>query len=70
MLAFITQKKIVKEILEHLGLSTTGAPIAPARHGELHHPQCGDTQEGHVHSIARPGQTSILQGPSELPFGP
>ena len=31
MLAFITEKKVVKEILEHLGLPTTGPPIAPAR---------------------------------------
>jgi hypothetical protein len=31
MLAFVTEKKIVKEILEHLGLPTTGPPVAPAR---------------------------------------
>ena len=31
MLAFITEKKVVKEILEHLGLPTTGPPIATAR---------------------------------------
>ena len=31
MLAFITEKKVVKEILEHLGLPTTGPPIAAAR---------------------------------------
>ena len=31
VLAFITEKKVVKEILEHLGLPTTGPPIAPAR---------------------------------------
>ena len=31
MLAFITEKKVVKEILEHLGLPATGPPIAPAR---------------------------------------
>jgi hypothetical protein len=31
VLAFITEMKIVKEILEHLGLPTTGPPIAPAR---------------------------------------
>ena len=31
VLAFITEKNVVKEILEHLGLSTTGPPIAPAR---------------------------------------
>ena len=30
MLAFITEKKVVKEILEHLSLPTTGPPIAPA----------------------------------------
>ena len=31
MLAFITEKKVVKEILEHLGLPSTGPPIAHAR---------------------------------------
>src|SRR2546429_2484569 len=31
VLAFITEKKVVKEILEHLGLPPTGPPIAPAR---------------------------------------
>jgi len=31
VLAFITEKKVVKEILEHLGLAATGPPIAPAR---------------------------------------
>jgi hypothetical protein len=31
VLAFVTEKKIVKEILEHLGLQTTGPPVAPAR---------------------------------------
>ena len=31
LLAFITEKKVVKEILEHLGLPPTGPPIAPAR---------------------------------------
>jgi hypothetical protein len=31
VLAFITEKKVVKEILEHLGLPTTGPPLAPAR---------------------------------------
>jgi hypothetical protein len=31
MLAFVTEKSVVKEILEHLGLPTTGPPIAPAR---------------------------------------
>ena len=31
MLAFITEKKVVREILEHLGLPTTGPPIATAR---------------------------------------
>ena len=31
MLAFITEKRVVKEILEHLGLPTTGPPVAPAR---------------------------------------
>ena len=31
VLAFITEKKVVKEILEHLGLLPTGPPIAPAR---------------------------------------
>jgi len=31
VLAFITEKKVVKEILEHLGLPATGPPIAPGR---------------------------------------
>jgi hypothetical protein len=31
VLAFVTEKKVVEEILEHLGLPTTGPPIAPAR---------------------------------------
>ena len=31
VLAFVTEKKVVKEILEHLGLPTTGPPVAPAR---------------------------------------
>src|SRR5207245_6068696 len=29
--AFVTEKKIVKEILEYLGLQTTGPPVAAAR---------------------------------------
>jgi hypothetical protein len=31
VIAFITERKVVKRILEHLGLPTTGPPIAPAR---------------------------------------
>jgi hypothetical protein len=31
VLAFITEKKVVKAILEHLGLSATAPPVAPAR---------------------------------------
>ena len=31
VLAFITEKKVVKEILEHLGLPSTGPPVAPTR---------------------------------------
>ena len=31
VLAFITEKKVIHAILEHLGLPTTGPPIAPAR---------------------------------------
>jgi len=31
VLAFVTEKKVVKNILEHLGLPTTSPPIAPAR---------------------------------------
>jgi hypothetical protein len=31
VLAFITDEKVVKEILEQLGLPTTRPPIAPAR---------------------------------------
>ena len=31
VLAFVTERKVVKEILEHLGLPTTGPPVAPAR---------------------------------------
>jgi hypothetical protein len=29
VLAFITEKKLVREILEHLGLPTTRPPVAP-----------------------------------------
>jgi hypothetical protein len=31
VLAFITEQKVVKEILAHLGLPTTGPPLAPVR---------------------------------------
>ena len=31
VLAFITEKKVVKVILEYLGLPTTGPPISPTR---------------------------------------
>jgi hypothetical protein len=31
VLTFITEKKVVTEILENLGLPATGPPIAPAR---------------------------------------
>ena len=31
VLAYITEKKVVKEILEHLGLPAAGPPTAPAR---------------------------------------
>jgi hypothetical protein len=31
VLAYVTDQKAVKEILEHLGLPTTGPPVAPAR---------------------------------------
>ena len=31
VLAFITEKKVIHAILEHLGVPTTGPPIAPAR---------------------------------------
>jgi hypothetical protein len=31
VIAFITERTVVKAILEHLGLPTTGPPIAPAR---------------------------------------
>ena len=31
VLAFITEKKVIHRILEHLGLPTTGPPIAPTR---------------------------------------
>jgi len=30
-IAFITERTVVKAILEHLGLPTTGPPLAPAR---------------------------------------
>jgi hypothetical protein len=33
VLAFVTEERVVKEILEHLGLPSTGPPIAPARVG-------------------------------------
>ncbi len=31
MIAFLAERTVVKAILEHLGLPTTGPPIAPAR---------------------------------------
>jgi hypothetical protein len=31
VLAVLTDEKVVKAILEHLGLPTTGPPLAPAR---------------------------------------
>jgi hypothetical protein len=31
VIAFITERKVVKQILEHLEPPTTGPPIAPAR---------------------------------------
>jgi hypothetical protein len=31
VIAFITERTVVKAILEHLGLPTTGPPLAPAR---------------------------------------
>lgn len=34
VLAFLTDEKAVKAILEHLGLPTTGPPVAPARRNE------------------------------------
>ena len=34
MLAFVNDEKVVKKILEHLGLPTTGPPVAPARRNE------------------------------------
>jgi hypothetical protein len=34
VLAFVTDEKVVKKILEHLGLPTTGPPVAPARRNE------------------------------------
>jgi hypothetical protein len=34
VLAFLTDEKVVKAILEHLGLPTTGPPVAPARPNE------------------------------------
>ncbi len=34
VLAFLTDAKVVKAILEHLGLRATGPPIAPARRHE------------------------------------
>jgi len=34
VLAFVNDEKVVKKILEHLGLPTTGPPVAPARRNE------------------------------------
>jgi hypothetical protein len=34
VLAFLTEEKVVKAILEHLGLPTTGPPLAPARRSQ------------------------------------
>ena len=31
LLAFITERRVVREILDHLGIPSTGPPIAPAR---------------------------------------
>ena len=31
VIAFVTDEKVVKSILEHLGLPTTGPPMTPAR---------------------------------------
>ncbi|MFL5311780.1 MAG: hypothetical protein ACJ79H_15185 [Myxococcales bacterium] len=31
VLAFITDKRVVNEILDHVGLPTTGPPVLPAR---------------------------------------
>ena len=31
VLAFLTERRVVKAILEHLDLPTTGRPVAPAR---------------------------------------
>ncbi len=31
VLAFLSERSVVKAILEHLGLPTTGPPVAPAR---------------------------------------
>ena len=35
VIAFVNERKIVEEILEHLGLPTTGPPVAPARTSPL-----------------------------------
>jgi hypothetical protein len=34
VLAFVNDQKVVMKILEHLGLPTTGPPVAPARRNE------------------------------------
>jgi hypothetical protein len=31
MLAFLSERRAVKAVLQHLGLPTTGPPVAPAR---------------------------------------
>ena len=31
VLAFVTERNVVREVLDHLGLPSTGPPVAPAR---------------------------------------
>ena len=31
VLAFITERRVVRELLDHLGLPSTSPPVAPAR---------------------------------------
>jgi hypothetical protein len=35
VIAFINEKRVIERILDHLGLPTTGPPIAPARFAAL-----------------------------------
>jgi hypothetical protein len=43
VIAFINEKRVIERILDHLGLPTTGPPIAPARFAALAEGRSGKT---------------------------